>query len=42
MEPAHLITGRLQNEPGVIHVMAKEIAGMPVFGLPTSASHDFH
>lgn len=41
MEPALLITGRLQNEQGVIHVMADEIAGMPTLGLPEQASHDF-
>ncbi|HWA09475.1 MAG TPA: error-prone DNA polymerase [Opitutaceae bacterium] len=42
MEPALLITGRLQNEQGVIHVMAEEIAGMPALGLPAQTSHDFH
>jgi hypothetical protein len=34
LEPALVITGRLQNEKGVIHVMAEEIAGMPDLGLP--------
>jgi error-prone DNA polymerase len=42
LEPALLITGRLQNEKGVIHIMAEEIAGMPDLGLPVQASHDFH
>jgi error-prone DNA polymerase len=42
LEPALLITGRLQNEKGVIHVMAEEIAGMPDLGLPVQESHDFH
>jgi error-prone DNA polymerase len=42
LEPALLITGRLQNEKGVIHVMAEEIEGMPDLGLPVQASHDFH
>ena len=42
LEPALVITGRLQNEKGVIHVMAEEIAGMPDLGLPAQASHDFH
>jgi error-prone DNA polymerase len=42
MEPALVITGRLQNEQGVIHVMAEEIAGMPDLGLPAQASHDYH
>lgn len=41
MEPALLITGRLQNEQGVIHVTAEEIAGMPALGLPEQTSHDF-
>jgi error-prone DNA polymerase len=41
LEPALVITGRLQNEKGVIHVMAEEIAGMPDLGLPEQASHDF-
>jgi hypothetical protein len=42
LEPALVITGRLQNEKGVIHVMAEEIAAMPDLGLPAQASHDFH
>jgi len=42
LEPALVITGRLQNEKGVIHVMAEEIAGMPDLGLPMQASHDYH
>jgi error-prone DNA polymerase len=42
LEPALVITGRLQNEKGVIHVMAEEIAGMPELGLPANASHDYH
>jgi error-prone DNA polymerase len=41
LEPALVITGRLQNEKGVIHVMAEEISGMPDLGLPEQASHDF-
>jgi error-prone DNA polymerase len=42
LEPALLITGRLQNEKGVIHVMAQAITGMPDLGLPLEASHDYH
>ncbi len=42
LEPALLICGRLQNEKGVIHVMAEEITGMPDLGLPLEASHDYH
>ena len=42
LEPALVITGRLQNEKGVIHIMAEEIEGMPDLGLPAQSSHDFH
>jgi error-prone DNA polymerase len=42
LEPALVITGRLQNEQGVIHVMAEEIEGMPSLGLPAQDSHDYH
>jgi len=42
LEPALVITGRLQNEMGVIHVMAEEITGMPDLGLPMQDSHDYH
>ncbi|HTL68917.1 MAG TPA: hypothetical protein VL200_14735, partial [Lacunisphaera sp.] len=42
LEPALLITGRLQNEQGVIHVMAERIEAMPDVGLPAQASHDYH
>jgi error-prone DNA polymerase len=42
LEPALMITGRLQNEKGVIHIMAEEISGMPELGLPEQSSHDFH
>jgi error-prone DNA polymerase len=42
LEPALVIAGRLQNEKGVIHVMAEEITGMPDLGLPAQASHDYH
>jgi error-prone DNA polymerase len=42
LEPALMIAGRLQNEKGVIHVMAEEIAAMPDLGLPVQSSHDFH
>lgn len=41
-EPALLITGRLQNEQGVIHVMAEEITGLPALGLPEQPSHNYH
>ena len=41
LEPALVITGRVQNEQGVIHVMAETIAALPSLGLPAQASHDF-
>lgn len=42
LEPSLVITGRLQNEQGVIHVMAETIEALPAQGLPAQASHDFH
>jgi error-prone DNA polymerase len=42
LEPALLITGRLQNEKGVIHVMAENIEPLPASGLPEQAAHDYH
>jgi error-prone DNA polymerase len=42
LEPALLITGRVQNESGVIHVMAEAVAALPPLGLPAQASHDYH
>jgi error-prone DNA polymerase len=41
LEPALVITGRVQNEQGVIHVMAEEIVAMPGPGLPAQRSHDY-
>jgi len=41
LEPALVLTGRVQNEEGVIHVMVEEIAALPAPGLPVQASHDF-
>ena len=41
LEPALLITGRVQNEQGVIHLMAEEIVALPALGLPAQTSHDF-
>ncbi len=42
LEPALLITGRLQRDEGVIHVMAETIAPLPAAGLPAGPSHDYH
>jgi error-prone DNA polymerase len=41
LEPALIITGRLQNEEGVIHVIAEKITGLPNVGMPEQTSHDF-
>ncbi len=40
-EPALRISGRLQNQHGVIHVKAEKIAALPAPALPAQASHDF-
>jgi error-prone DNA polymerase len=40
-EPALRITGKLQNQHGVIHVKAEKIAALTAAALPTQASHDF-
>lgn len=42
LEPALVVTGHLQNEQGVIHVMAEEIVGLPSLGLPEQESHNYH
>ena len=42
LEPALVITGRLQNEQGVIHVMAEDIVALPAAGLPEQVSHNYH
>jgi error-prone DNA polymerase len=41
LEPALIITGRLQSEEGVICVRAERIERLPDAGLPVQASHDF-
>jgi len=41
LEPALVITGRVQNEQGVIHVIAEKITAMPGIGLPAQPSHDY-
>ncbi len=42
LEPALVITGRLQNESGVIHVFAEEIEPLPSLHLPEQESHNYH
>ncbi len=41
-EPFLRITGRLQNDDGVIHVKAARIEPLLDHALPAEASHDFH
>lgn len=41
-EPFLIISGKLQNLENVRHVKAERIASMGEYGLPKSASHDFH
>jgi len=41
LEPALIITGRVQNEENVIHIQAEQIEKLPKSGLPVQASHDF-
>ena len=40
-EPALKITGRLQNQSGVIHISAETIEPLTEMSLPALASHDF-
>jgi error-prone DNA polymerase len=42
LEPALVITGRLQNESGVIHIMAETIDALPALGVSDGQSHDYH
>lgn len=41
-EPALRITGKLQNQHGVIHVKAEKIEALTETALPAQTSHDFH
>jgi error-prone DNA polymerase len=41
LEPALIITGRVQNDENVIHLQAERIEKLPSSGLPEQASHDF-
>ena len=41
-EPALRITGRLQNQAGVIHVQAETIGRLAMADVPAQASHDYH
>ncbi len=40
-EPALKISGRIQNESGVIHIRAERIEPLPEANLPAQTSHDF-
>ena len=37
-----IVTGRVQNEDGVIHVMAERIQVMPATGIPAQESHNYY
>jgi len=41
LEPTLRITGRVQNEEGVTHLMAEKIEALDLSALPAQASHDF-
>jgi error-prone DNA polymerase len=40
MEPAVVITGKVQRSEGVVHIIAERIAALP--DLPNGGSHDWH
>lgn len=42
LEPALMITGKLQNESGVIHVVADIVEPLPAYSVPVNSSHDYH
>jgi error-prone DNA polymerase len=42
LEPSLIISGKLQNTEGVIHIFAEKIEKMPDLGLPAQSSYDFH
>jgi error-prone DNA polymerase len=42
LEPALRMRGRLQNDQGVIHLLAEEIRPLGAPELPEGASHDYH
>ncbi|MDB6113168.1 MAG: polymerase alpha subunit, partial [Lacunisphaera sp.] len=41
-EPTLRIYGRLQNQAGVIHVLAERVERLPLEEVPAQTSHDFH
>lgn len=42
LEPALMITGRLQHQEGVTHVIAEAVEPLPVLTVPVHSSHDYH
>jgi error-prone DNA polymerase len=42
LEPALIITGKVQNEQGVIHVLAEKVTAMSDRDLPEQVSHNYH
>ncbi|MDX2187953.1 MAG: error-prone DNA polymerase [Opitutaceae bacterium] len=42
LEPALIISGILQNDRGVIHILAEDIRALDDQDVPESSSHDYH
>jgi error-prone DNA polymerase len=42
LEPALMITGKLQHESNVIHVIADVVEPLPALTVPVHSSHDYH
>ena len=41
LEPALMITGKLQHESNVIHVIAEAVEALPALSVPVALSHDY-
>lgn len=41
-EPALMITGKVQHQEGVIHVIADFVEPLPALTVPVTSSHDYH
>src|SRR5258706_15782065 len=42
LEPTLMITGKLQNESGVIHVVAEHVEPLLNLSIPVQSSHDYY
>lgn len=42
LEPALMITGKLQHQEGVTHVIADMVEPLPALTVPVHSSHDYH